>query len=229
VAYTWSHAFDEVTAYRGALPQDSTNFRGDYGSSDFDSRHIFVGLVSYNVPGTEKWHLLSKGWQLNSLLTFHSGNPFSVFSSADTSGTSNNVQRADAVPGVSPYAGFKQSKVNGLWLNPAAFADAAAGTFGDTGRNAYIGPGYGDVDFSIFKNTPLIGERVTTQFRVEMFNLFNRTNFASPISNGSEAFNPNYTYDNALNLSTTIGSFNGAPGIGAGEPFNTQLAFKIIF
>ena len=67
-------ALDEVTAYRGALPQDSTNFKGDYGSSDFDSRNIFVGLVSYNVPGTEKWNLLSKGWQLNSLLTFHSGN-----------------------------------------------------------------------------------------------------------------------------------------------------------
>ena len=229
VAYTWSHAFDEVTSYRGALPQDSANFKGDYGSSDFDSRHIFTGLVSYNVPGTEKWHFLSKGWQLNSLLTFHSGNPFSVFSSADTSGTSDNVQRADAVPGVSPYAGFKQSKINANWLNPDAFVDAAPGTFGNTGRNAYIGPGYGDVDFSIFKNTPLIGERVTTQFRVEMFNLFDRTNFASPISNGNGFFNPNYTYDNALNLSTTIGSFNGAPGIGAGEPFNTQLALKIIF
>ena len=229
VAYTWSHNFDDVTAYRGALPQNSTDFKGDYGSSDFDTRHNFVGLVSYNVPGTEKWHLLSKGWQLNSLLTFHSGNPFSVFSSADTSGTSDNVQRADAVPGVSPYAGFKQSKVNGLWLNPAAFVDAAPGTFGDTGRNAYIGPGYSDVDLSVFKNTPLIGERVTTQLRIEMFNLFNHTNFASPISNGNGGFNPNYTYDNALNLSTTLNSMNGAPGIGAGEPFNTQLALKIIF
>ncbi len=62
-----------------------------------------------------------------------------------------------------------------------------------------------------------------------MFNLFNRTNFASPISNGNGGFNPNYTYDNALNLSTTLNSMNGAPGIGAGEPFNTQLALKIIF
>ena len=82
-------SLDEVTAYRGALPQDSTNFKGDYGPSDFDVRNIFVGLISYNVPGTEKWNLLSKGWQLNSLLTFHSGMPFSVFSSADTSGTTN--------------------------------------------------------------------------------------------------------------------------------------------
>jgi outer membrane receptor protein involved in Fe transport len=224
-AYTWSHSMDEVTAYRGALPQDSTNFKGDYGPSDFDLRNIFVGLITYNVPGTQKLSLLSKGWQLNSLFTFHSGLPFSVFSSNDTSGTDEQVQRADSVPGVSPYTGAKQEKVNANWLNPAAFVDAAAGTFGNTSRNAYVGPGYGDVDFSVFKNTP-ITERVTTQFRVEMFNLFNKTNFAPPL-NGN--FNPSYTQDNALNLFTTIGSFNGAPGIGAGEPFNTQLALKIIF
>ena len=123
-AYTWSHNFDEVTAYRGALPQDSTNFRGDYGPSDFDSRNTFVGLATYNVPGTQKLSLLSKGWQLNTLMTFHSGNPFSVFSSADTSGTDEGVQRANFVPGVSPYAGFKKQAINANWLNPAAFVDA---------------------------------------------------------------------------------------------------------
>jgi outer membrane receptor protein involved in Fe transport len=224
-AYTWSHSFDEVTAYRGALPQDSTNFKGDYGPSDFDNRNIFVGLITYDVPGSSHWKGLTKGWQLNSLMTFHGGLPFSVYSSADTSGTDDGNQRADAVAGVNPYAGYRKGGVNANWLNPAAFVDAPAGTWGNTTRNAYYGPGFGDVDFSIFKNTP-IGERITTQFRVEMFNLFNRTNYAPPL-NGS--FNPSYTQDNALNLFTTIGSFNGAPGIGAGEPFNTQLALKIIF
>jgi hypothetical protein len=135
-AYTWSHSFDEVTAYRGALPQDSTNFKGDYGPSDFDSRNIVVGLLSYNVPGTQKLSLLSKGWQVNSLLSFHSGSPFSVYSSADTSGTNDENQRANYVPGVNPYAGFKQEKVNANWLNPAAFVDAAPGTFGDTSEMA---------------------------------------------------------------------------------------------
>ncbi len=227
-AYTWSHSFDEVTAYRGALPQDSRNFRGDYGPSDFDSRNIFVGLVTYNVPGTQKLSLLSKGWQVNSLLTFHGGLPFSVFSSSDTSGTDEQVQRAKVVPGVNPYAGGKSSKVGSNWLNPDAFEDAAAGTLGDSGRNAYIGPGYSDVDLSVFKNTH-ITERVNTQLRIEMFNVFNHTNLAPPTSGGSGSFNPNYTYTNSLAVSTTIGSFNGAPGIGAGEPFNTQLALKIIF
>ena len=224
-AYTWSRSFDEVTAYRGALPQDSFNFKGDYGPSDFDNRNIFVALFTYDVPGAQKWKPLTHGWQLNSLMTFHGGLPFSVYSSADTSGTSDGNQRANYVPGVDPYAGYRKGKVGANWLNPAAFVDAPAGTWGNTPRNAYTGPGYSDVDFSVFKNTP-IGERVTAQFRVEMFNLFNRTNFAPPL-NGS--FNPSYTQDNALNLFTTIGSFNGAPGIGAGEPFNTQLALKIIF
>jgi outer membrane receptor protein involved in Fe transport len=224
-AYTWSHSMDEVTAYRGALPQDSTNFKGDYGPSDFDNRNIFVASISYEVPGSDHMRALTKGWELNSLMTFHGGLPFSVYSSADTSGTNDGNQRANLVPGVNPYQGYRKGGVGLNWLNPAAFVDAPANTWGTTGRNAFIGPGYGDVDFSVFKNTH-IWERVTTQFRVEMFNLFNRTNYAPPLEDN---FNPSITYDNGLSLFTTIGSFNGAPGIGSGEPFNTQFALKIIF
>jgi Carboxypeptidase regulatory-like domain/TonB dependent receptor len=214
-AYTWSHSLDEVTAYRGALPQDSTNFKGDYGNSDFNMHNIFVGLITYDIPGASRWKGLTNGWQLNSLMTFHGGLPFSVYSSSDTSGTDDGNQRADVVPGVNPYSGGRQN----------AFVDAAPGTWGDSRRNAYYGPGYNDVDFSVFKNNH-IGERVSTQFRVEMFNLFNRTNYAPPLTGN---FNPSFTYDNTLTLFTTIGSFNGAPGIGTGEPFNTQLALKILF
>jgi hypothetical protein len=224
-AYTWSHSNDEVTAYRGALPQDSTNFRGDYGPSDFDVRNIFTGLLTWDVPGAHVLPALTKGWQVNSLLTFHGGAPFSVYSSSDTSGTNDGNQRANLVPGVNPYAGFRKGGVNANWLNPAAFVDAPAGTWGTTHRNEFVGPGYGDVDLSVFKNTK-VGERVTAQFRVEMFNLFNRTNYAPPLVGN---YNPSYTYDNALQLFTTIGNFNGAPGIGAGEPYNTQFALKLIF
>ena len=223
-AYTYSHSLDEVTAYRGALPQDSFNFKGDYGNSDFDTRHTFVGLLSYDVPGSSHMSTLTKGWQLNSLLTFHGGLPFSVYSSADTSGTDDGNQRANAVPGVDPYKGFRKGGVDANWLNPDAFVDAPAGTWGTTARNAYFGPGYSDVDFSVFKNTH-VTERVTTQFRVEMFNLFNRVNYAPPLNN----FDPSYSATNALSLYTTIGSFNGAPGIGSGEPFNTQFALKVMF
>ncbi len=221
-AYTWSHAFDDVTAYRGALPQDSTNFKGDYGPSDFDQRNIFTGLVTYNVPDGRKWKAITSGWQVNSLLTFHGGIPFSVLSSSDNSGTGEGTQRAVQIG--SPYAGAKQEKVNGNWLNAAAFEDGPVGSFaGTSSRNAYVNPGYSDVDLSVFKNTK-IGEKFTAQFRVEMFNLFNRTNFA-PLS----GLNPNTATNGDFQLYDTIGDWNGAPGIGAGEPFNTQLALKIIF
>ena len=225
-AYTWSHSFDDVTAYRGALPQNSFNFKGDYGQSDFDNRNIFVGAVTYEAPGSEHFKLLTKGWQANTKFSFHSGLPFSVFTDSQTDGTLEGTQRADQIG--DPYAGAKQAKVGGQWLNPAAFADPAPGSYGTSRRNAYVAPGYGDVDLSVFKNTRF-GERVNTQLRFEMFNVFNRINFAPPLSTGSGSYDPNYTTPSGMTLYDTVGDFNGAPGIGAGEPFNMQVGLKIIF
>ena len=105
------------------------------------------------------------------------------------------------------------------WVNPAAFAQPTAGAFGNLARNKYYGPRYGSVDFSVYKDTK-ITERISTQFRVEIFNLFNRVNLAPP---------SNYTGGGFGQVTDTIGDYNGAPGIGPGEPFNLQLALKIIF
>ncbi|MFT4114624.1 TonB-dependent receptor domain-containing protein [Silvibacterium sp.] len=220
--YTWSHNLDEVTAYRGALPQDSTNFKGDYGPSDFDQRNIFIAQATYLIPGGNKWKPLTNGWQLNTLATLHGGIPITVLSASDTSGTGEGTQRAE-LTGVSPTAGFKKQKIGANWLNPAAFTDPAPGTFGNSSRNAYAGPGFSDVDLSVFKNTP-ISERINTQFRVEMFNVFNRYNYGSP-----GGIDPNTAGATSLTLTQTIDAWNYAPGIGAGAPFNTQLSLKIIF
>ena len=225
-AYTWSHNFDDVTAYRGALPQNSFAFKDDYGQSDFDQRNIFAGALDYEAPGSHVMPVVTKGWQASAKLAFHSGNPFSVFTDTQTDGTLEGTQRANQVS--NPYAGAKQTKVGGTWLNPAAFADPTPGNYGTSRRNAYVAPGYGDFDLSVSKNTK-IGERVDTQLRFEMFNLFNRINFAPPLSTGSGSFDPNYATPSGLTLYDTIGDFNGAPGIGAGEPFNMQVGLKIIF
>jgi outer membrane receptor protein involved in Fe transport len=214
--YTWSHALDEVTAYRGALPQDSTNFKGDYSNSDFDTRNTFVSFMSYDVPGSQHLKGLTGGWQVNSLLTFHGGAPFTVHASGDISGTNEGNDRAVQI--APARVGYQGQSTTAKWIDLSAFQDPALGTFGTTRRNAFYAPGYSDVDLSVFKNTR-IGERLTIQLRAEMFNIFNRNNFAppSPSVGGSSQ------------LSDTIGDYNGAPGIGAGEAFNTQFGGKIIF
>jgi hypothetical protein len=111
------------------------------------------------------------------------------------------------------------------WVNPAAFctpgAAGCAGTTnpaGNLGRNALYGPGFADLDLSVFKNLP-VSERLRVQLRAEMFNVFNRKNLAT----GAGSVGSNGV------VSDTIGDYNGAPGLGPGEPFNMQLAAKIIF
>jgi len=186
---------------------------------DFDTRHKFKAALNYDLPNASRYKTLLNGWALSSLLSFSTGQPFTVFSSADSTGTGEGTQRANQIG--NPFAGVSHSfNKNGVtWINPAAFVDPAPGTFGTSPRNGYYGPGYGAVDFSVVKNTK-ITERISTQLRIEMFNLFNRTNLAPPSNfNGSD-----------LGLTAdTIGDWNGAPGLGPGEAFNLQLGLKIIF
>ncbi len=221
VVYTWSHNLDEVTAYRGTLPQNSYNFKGDYSNSDFDTRNSFTGFLSYQIPGSTHLKALTSGWQANGLLSFHGGQPFTVFADGDISGVNEGLDRAVQI--ANPQRGYQGQKALANWLNPAAFVDAPTGSFGTSRRNGYYGPGYSDVDLSVFKDTK-IGEFATVQFRAEMFNLFNRTNYAPP---GGQNGPPTVGGDFTLN--DTIGDYNGAPGIGAGEPFNTQFGLKVTF
>ncbi len=226
--YTWGHNLDEVTAYRGALPQNNRNFKGDYGNSDFDTRNSFTAFLSYEIPGSSHGpRELTSGWQMNSLLSFHGGQPFSVTASGDISGTGEGNDRANQVGPI--HRAYQGQKPLAQWLDPAAFADPAPGTFGTSPRNGYFGPGYSDVDFSVFKSTKF-GERTTVQIRAELFNLFNRVNYAPPSSTSSVvASGGSGAAPTGFFLNDTIGDYNGAPGIGAGEPFNAQFGAKIIF
>ncbi len=86
-------------------------------------------------------------------------------------------------------------------------------------KNSLFGPGFESVDLSVFKNIP-IKERLKIQIRAEMFNIFNHVNLA----------NPSARVGSSLGLiGSTAGASAGQPGIGPGEPFNTQLAIKILF
>jgi hypothetical protein len=214
-SYTWSHALDEISEYRAVLADNPNKIKADYGSSDYDTRHLFTVGLTYDVPGSSRGpKFLTHGWQFSSLMNWHTGQPFDE-SLAFAPFGQNLIGN--------PFAGVSHSFSKNLpscscagvqWINPAAFGPGPA----TIGRNKFYGPGYGDVDFSVIKNIP-IRERLKVQLRAEMFNLFNRINLAS----GPGSVNSDGT------VTDTIGDFNGAPGIGPGEAFNMQLAIKIIF
>ena len=225
-SYTWAHGLDILTQYRNANLTNSLNPKFDYGNMDYDTRHAFVADLVYSLPNSSHLRALTNGFQLNSLVSFHSGQPYSIYTGTDTSGTGEGEDRGNAVPGISPYAGASKSIVGGQvqWITAGAYAVPSTASFGNLRRNQNTAPGYGSVDLSVFKNNSLELHHYAlhTQLRAEMFNLFNRTNLAPPdnsLSDGS-AFGT---------ITQTIGYYNGAPGIGPGEPFNVQLALKILF
>jgi carboxypeptidase family protein len=215
ISYTWGHELDAVTEYRGTLPLDSSNLRAEYGNGDFDTRHSFTASFVYDIPKLSRasgWSgRIVNGWQLSSLWVLHGGQPFNI--------TGNTNRPGYNITG-DPFAGVSHtfSAANGgePWVNPSVFV--ATTGLGNLARNRFYGPSFRDIDFSIFKNIP-ITERVKIQLRGEIYNLFNRINLASGAGSvGSGGM-----------VTDTIGDFNGAPGLGPGEPRNAQLVAKIIF
>ncbi len=218
--YTYAHSIDDTSSVRNTVPTDSYNLRDQRGSSTFDIRHFFTGFVSYDVPQwAPRFPRLTAGWQLNALLTFSTGQPINILAGTNVSGTGENQDRVNVVG--NPFANVPvlTNTTAVQYFNPAAFAKPAPGTFGNIGRDLYYGPGFGSVDFSVFKKIP-ITERVAMEFRAEIFNLLNRTNWANP--------NVNFTSSSFGQLTQTLNG-GSAPGLGFGEPRNTQLALKILW
>ncbi len=221
-AYTWAHALDHVTEFRGVIPLNSFNLKQEYGNSDFDTRNNFTAYWTYDVPGSSHGpKIVTHGWQLNGLMSFHSGQPFNF----PGTGASGN-QRPGLNLVTDPFNGVSHTfsaAAGEQWVNPAAFCVPSPTCLpnnpnGNLSRNRFYGPGFADVDFSVFKNVP-ITERFKLQLRAEIFNVFNRINLATGGGSvGSNGF-----------VTDTIGDFFGGPGIGPGEPFNMQFAAKIIF
>jgi Carboxypeptidase regulatory-like domain/TonB dependent receptor len=232
-AYTWSHSLDQISEYRGAILDNAFNKRADYGNSDFDTRHLFTVSLTYDVPrarwAESAWSKrVFNGWQVSSIMNFHAGQPF------DETLSGLNVI-GDPFSGVSHS--FNSSLPGVQWLNPSAFCDPSkdpACGGGPVSRNRYVGPNFKDVDVSVIKNVP-ITERFRLQLRADMFNLFNRINFASGAGSVGLTCSESPTLHHCTTgsgfgqVNDTIGDFNGAPGLGPGEQFNMQLAVKLIF
>jgi hypothetical protein len=150
-------------------------------------------------------------------------------------GSSRNVRRPDLVPGVDPFV-----KDGGLiFLNPAAFATPAPGTFGNLERNSVHGPSFKQVDLVVAKRFE-VGGRRNVEFRTELFNLFNTTNFSNPVGTLPNAL-PNSSLSEANKVQPgqaytaasagTFGKLTSTLGrtVGLGTNRQVQFAFRLNF
>ena len=150
-------------------------------------------------------------------------------------GASRNVRRPDLVPGVDPF--IKDGGL--LFLNPAAFATPAPGTFGNLERNSIHGPNFKQVDFFFAKHFSA-GGRSNLEFRGEVFNLFDTVNFANPVGTLPQAIptaalseanrvQPGQPYTAAA--AGTFGRLTSTVGrtVGLGTPRQIQFALRFSF
>ena len=239
--YTWAHAIDDVVGFFKDY-QDEFNTAGERASSDQDIRHNFTFDASYDIPsarrlfgdGVPRW--IGDGWQISTISQFRTGFPVNVTRKGGIFGGFS--MRPNLVPGVDPYdshetlpdgtvcSGFS---IPDCQFNSAAFTNPA-GTFtpGNTPRNFLRGPGFAQVDFSIMKNTQL-WENTSLQLRMDIFNLFNKANFADP--SGGLAPGDNNTLRGAAffgQSTSTVGNQLGGL-LGSGGPRQIQLSARFTF
>jgi outer membrane receptor protein involved in Fe transport len=197
--YSWSKSLDTGTGNgHGSgidVYQDAYSPAANYGLSDFNAANTVAGQVVYEVPvGSGRQYALhgpldqiAGGWRVSGLFQWHSGLPFtpviqsSVGDGIDPGLAPSFSAGSTLYPDIVGSPSVSNPSIS-RWFNTAAFANPATGTFGDTGRNTLIGPGFSDVDFSVAKEFPLHFEGIRLEFRADMFNVFNHPNFANPDS-----------------------------------------------
>ncbi|MGH9854542.1 MAG: TonB-dependent receptor domain-containing protein, partial [Blastocatellia bacterium] len=182
---------DANNATVSALPEPpGTNY--NKGLSDFHAKHNWVVNFNWELPFAKRLKGAAgkflDGWNLIGIGQMRSGNPLTVFLSANRSQSkwapSNAATLGPDRPSLAPGYTYESAVIGSpdRYFDPKAFMLQASGTLGNTGRNAFIGPNLRTFDLAAVKTTrwSKLGENTSIQFRVESFNLLNRANFGVP-------------------------------------------------
>jgi len=198
VNYMWAKSLDTGTGNgHGStidIYQNAYSPAANYGLSNFQPGGSLTGEVVYELPfGSGRQFGLhgaadqiAGGWRVSSIFQWHSGVPFpATVQSSIAQAVDPGLDSALGVGNMTLYPQLvgnpkMSNPTNGEWFNTAAFAKPASGTFGNAGRNILVGPGFADVDFSIYKVFPLHFERMNLEIRADMFNAFNHVNYGNP-------------------------------------------------
>jgi len=247
---------EATTASNNARALEQFDFEDGY--NNFDVRHTFNVSALYTVPGQGAW---AGGWEIGGIFNGRSGVPIpvlitrpdivfvnaagQVFNNAGVGltpvvnvpggGASRSTRRPDLVPGVDPFV----TDGGLIFLNPAAFATPAPGTFGNLERNSIHGPWFRQVDLVVSKRIPMGGGR-NLELRSEFFNIFNITNFSNPVGTLPNAL-PNASLTEAGKVQPgqpytstaagTFGRYTSTVGrtVGLGTPRQVQFALRYSF
>ena len=207
-SYTWSHLIDNqsdalvgdffdfnftsTSANPGSQGRASFsqqfNPNADRGNSDFDQRQNLVLFSYWSLPAPfagSKFATLFRNWTVAELAAFRSGFPFTALgTSREIDGQSYIINNRSNLLDPSQAVLDHPIAVTGgeRLLNPAAFGEPAPSTLGNSGRNAFRGPGLYNIDLSVGRafGLPWIGEGGRLQFRADAFNVLNHANLNTP-------------------------------------------------
>jgi len=187
IAYTYSKALDDASAFNDYM--NFTNFRLSRGLSTFDVTHNLVASYNWAIPFDRTFSRLPKrltqGWTINGISRFTTGFPIAIRqSNGDISLTGSNYDQPNRVGPVTILdpRNLDADGGNRYFLADAFQKNTVLGTFGDSSRRFFHGPGIINTDFGVSKRVA-ITESLAFEFRGEFFNIFNHTQFNNPSGN----------------------------------------------
>ena len=183
--YTISRCFGDATTPGGGFPQIANGFTNpddpgfDRGHCVQDRTHIGSFIAGAQTPQFtgRALRLLASDWRVSGIFSAVSGSWLNIITGRDNALSGIQMQRVDQVSNDV----YGEKSLN-RYLNPAAFAQPAAGTLGTYERNSIRGPAYSTVDVAVSRQVS-IGAARTLELRIESFNLFNTFNWGNPVTN----------------------------------------------
>ena len=152
----------------------------NYGPAGYDRTHVFqIGFVAelpFGKDGSGAANAIVKDWSLNGVFSAFTGTPFTVTASGASVNAPGNQQTADLVGTIDKLGGIGSGNP---YYDTSAWAPVTEVRFGNTGRNSVRGPGWWNIDLSLFRRFP-IGKKFTLEARAEAFNLTNTPHFNEP-------------------------------------------------
>ena len=232
VNYTWSKSIGVVSDSDNALRINIPEYYDlNRSLSSFDRTHNLniTNITELPFGPNRRWandgRLLSQivgGWQVNNILSFYSGTPFSVVASGTSLNAPESDQRADIVnQDVAILGGIGR---NNPYFDPLAFRPVTDARFGTAGFNLLRGPGVASWDLGVFRQFQL-PRQMNLQVRFEGFNLTNRPRFENP-RNGSSTNNTNVS-NMFLNPDGSVRDLNGYAVITNTQDFGSERQVRI--